>query len=96
MPPMVFSCEASRRTKKAEANQGLFASLTAAIFGAPEVEAPEPGPADPCTDLKTPKKCGRSEDGCVWCEGQWSAGQCFSEVRARARWGGRGVGATEC
>ncbi|KAI8468154.1 MAG: hypothetical protein J3K34DRAFT_523151 [Monoraphidium minutum] len=98
LPPMVFTCKQSRRAEgalaqsedagdddEAEAGWSLLGMLDGALSKIVAPFAPRgplPGPTDKCTDVDSRKKCGKA-GGCRWCEGQWTAGQCFSEERAK-------------
>jgi hypothetical protein len=65
LPPRFYTCKETGQDKLAAA--------------APAAPAPGPGPGMGCSG-PTDKKACRKVKGCVWCEGSFGPGSCYSEV----------------
>jgi hypothetical protein len=70
LPAQFFKCSKPKHASKA------VDSTAAAPAAAP---APGPGPGMGCSG-PTDKKACRKSKGCVWCEGSFGPGSCYSEV----------------
>jgi hypothetical protein len=66
LPPRFFTC---KETDEDESATTIAAAPT-----------PGPGPGSSCSGSTDRKAC-RKVEGCVWCEGSFGPGSCYSEVR---------------